>query len=90
MDEQRENYTDRATTTVVEAARNEHDFGGWLAGILAGAAAQLGSTSALTAKRPGSWEAELVQQLVRGTVGWQDEDLKVYATNGEASDSTLP
>jgi hypothetical protein len=86
MEEQRQNYTERATTAVAEAARNEHDFGGWLAGILAGTAAQLGSTSALTAKRPGSWEAELVQQLVKGTVGWQDEDLSIYAGIDDAAE----
>ena len=43
--------------------------------MLARAAADLGSTAALTAGRPGSWEAELVQSLVRGTVGWEDEYL---------------
>jgi hypothetical protein len=89
MDEQRKNYTRRATAAVAEAARNEHDFGGWLAGILARAAAQLGSTTALTAKRPGSWEAELVQQLVKGTVGWQDEDLSIYARADGPHDSRI-
>ena len=64
-----QSYTDRATSAVVEAIREEHDFSGWLAQILATAAAELGSTAALTTGRPGSWEANLVQQLVRGTVG---------------------
>jgi hypothetical protein len=72
-------YTDRAATAVVNAVREEHDFGGWLASVLATAAAELGSTAALTAGRPGSWEADLVQQLVRGTVGWDDDYLTNYA-----------
>jgi len=71
-------YTDRAAVAVVEAVREEHDFGGWLAGVLARAAAELGSTAALIARRPGSWEADLVQQLVRVTVGSEDEHLSDY------------
>ena len=39
---------------------------------------ELGSTAALIASRPGSWEAVLVQQLVRGTVGWDDEYVSSY------------
>jgi hypothetical protein len=74
-----QNYTNRAATAVVDAVRDEHDFGGWLAGVLATAAAELGSTAALTAGRPGSWEADLIQQLVRGTVGWDDDYLANYA-----------
>ena len=72
-------YTDQATTAILGAVREEHDFSGWLAQILATAAAELGSTAALTAGRPGSWEADLVQQLVRGTVGWDDDYLADYA-----------
>ena len=30
------------------------------------------------AARPGSWEADLVERLVRGTVGWDDESLMTY------------
>ncbi len=70
-----DSYTVRAAQAVLEAARSEHDFGGWLAHMLAAAAAELGSTDALTAGRPGSWEADLVQRLVKGTVGWDDEYL---------------
>ncbi len=72
-------YTDRAATAIVDAVREQDDFSGWLAHILATAAAELGSTAALTAGRPGSWEANLVQQLVRGTVGWDDDYLADYA-----------
>ncbi|MCW2901818.1 MAG: hypothetical protein JWO67_4083 [Streptosporangiaceae bacterium] len=60
---------------MVAAVREEHDFAGWLAGILAAAAAELGSSDALIAGRPGSWEASLVDQLVKGTVGPDDEYL---------------
>ena len=74
-----QSYTNRATTAIVDAVRAEHDFSGWLAQILATAAAELGSTASLTAGRPGSWEANLVQQLVRGTVGWDDDYLADYA-----------
>ena len=73
-------YTDRATVAVIEAVPEEHDFGGWLAEVLATAAAELGSTAALVASRPGSREADLVLQLVRGTVGWDDEHLSGYRT----------
>ncbi len=72
-------YTDQATTAILDAVRDQHDFSGWLAQILATAAAELGSTAALTAGRPGSWEANLVQQLVRGTVGWDDDYLADHA-----------
>ena len=60
-----QNHTDRAAAAVLDAVRDEHDFGGWLAQVLATAAAKLGSTAALTSGRPGSWEADLVQRLVR-------------------------
>lgn len=72
-------YTDRAVTAVLDAVRDEHDFGGWVAHVLATAAAELGSTAALTAGRPGSWEADLIRQLVCGTVGWDDDYLADYA-----------
>ena len=75
-----DNYTVGAAQAVLEAARSEHDFGGWLAHVLAAAAAELGSTDALTAGRPGSWEADLVQRLVKGTVGWDDEYLADHKT----------
>lgn len=71
-------YSERAAAAIVEAVAQEHDFGGWLAEVLATAAAELGSTAALTDGRPGSWEADLVRQLVSGTVGWDDEHLGYY------------
>jgi hypothetical protein len=68
-------YTDRAVHTVLAAARTEHDFAGWLAHVLAAVAGQLGSSDALTCGRPGSWEADLVDRLVKGTIGYADEYL---------------
>jgi len=62
-----EDYTRRAVEAVVEAAREHGDFGGWLGEVLVQAADRLGGERALTAGRPGGWEAELVQQLVSGT-----------------------
>jgi hypothetical protein len=72
-------YTRPAIDVITQAASAEHDFAGWLAGALANAAARLGSSDALTAARPGSWEASLVDQLVKGTVGYDDELLPCYA-----------
>lgn len=63
--------------------RAEGDFGSWLASVLTIAAAQLGSASALTAGRPGSWEAQRVDELVFGTAGYDCEDL---ADSGYAAD----
>lgn len=45
------------------------DFADFLASVLAGVAANVGSIDRVTAGRPGSWEADLVGQLLTGTVG---------------------
>lgn len=79
-------YTAAAIRAVTEAADAEHDFAGWLARVLAAVAAAKGSSAALTAGRPGSWEASLVDQLVKGTVGWDDAHLGDYAEPGEGED----
>ncbi len=68
-------YTARAAAAITQAARAEHDFAGWLAGVLADVAGQLGSSDALIEGRPGSWEAALVAQLTAGTVGYDNEAL---------------
>jgi hypothetical protein len=68
-------YTSRAGAATLRAARTEHDFGGWLGQVLAQVAGQLGCSDALTEGRPGSWEASLVDQLVKGTVGYDDKYL---------------
>lgn len=74
MSSRRESYSHTAHTAVLAAAQAEHHLAGWLAALLAGVAADLGSTDPLTAGRPGSWEAELVTRLTKGTVG-RDDDL---------------
>ena len=79
-------YTRDAVRAVTEAVRDEPDFAGWLAGVLAATAAGLGSSGALTVRRPGSWESELVVRLVRGTVGWDDEYLAGYHQAGDGDD----
>jgi hypothetical protein len=75
-------YTRAAVDALTRAVDKEHDFAGWLAGVLAQVAARKGSSEALTAGRPGSWEAALVDQLVKGTVGHDDEYLPEYCDNG--------
>ena len=74
----RQEYTEAAASAIQAAAIGEHDFAGWLAGVLATAAASLGSTAALVQGRPGSWEAADALHLVHGTVGWDDEYLANY------------
>jgi len=71
-------YTSNARRAILQAVRDQHDFAGWIAGVLASVSADLGSTFALTAGRRGSWEADLIQQLVKGTVGHDDDYLADY------------
>ena len=68
-------HTRKAVQALSMAVEKEHDFAGWLADVLARVAARKGSSDALTAGRPGSWEAALIQQLLAGTVGYDDEYL---------------
>jgi hypothetical protein len=75
-------YTRAAVDALTRAVDKEHDFAGWLADVLARVAANEGSSDALTAGRPGSWEAVLVDQLVKGTVGHDDEYLPEYRDDG--------
>lgn len=56
------------------------DFAGFLAEVLAAVAANVGATWRVTAGRPGSWEADLVNQLIAGTVGYDDEYLLQHRT----------
>jgi len=56
------------------------DFADFLASALAAVAANLGGVDRLLAGRPGSWEADLVDQLVHGTVGHDDAGLTEYRT----------
>ncbi len=82
-------YTRQAAAAITRAARAEHDFAGWLAGVLADVAGRLGSSDALTAGRPGSWEAALVDQLVKGTVGHGDEYLPRPAGRARLTDAQV-
>ncbi len=56
------------------------DFAGFLAEVLAAVAANVGGTWRVLAGRSGSWEADLVHQLIAGTVGHDDEYLLAYRT----------
>ncbi len=75
-------YTRQAVKVMARAVDAEHDFAGWLADVLARVASAKGSSDALTAGRPVSWEASLVDQLVKGTVGYDDEGLAAYRAGG--------
>jgi hypothetical protein len=60
---------------LVELIRAAHGDGveitGWIAGALGDVAQALpGGAASLLARRPGSWEADLVRRLVNGTIGW--------------------
>ena len=69
-------YEHDAITALTAMAREEgYDFPGRVAHVLAAVAAELGSSDALIASRPGSWEASFIDRLVKGTVGWDDEYL---------------
>jgi hypothetical protein len=85
----REGYTAVAVRVVTEAARTEHDFAGWLAGVLAAAAGQLGGSDELIIGRPGSWEASFVDQLVKGTVGYGDEYLPGPSGRAKLTDARV-
>jgi hypothetical protein len=82
-------YTGPAVHAITQAARAEHDFAGWLAQVLAAAAGRLGSSDALTEGRPGSWEASLVDQLVKGTVGYDDQYLPGPAGRRKLTDAKV-
>ena len=76
--------TTRDVVTAILAMHREpgYDFPGRVASALASVAAELGSTAALVASRPGSWEAAHILQLVHGTVGWEDEYLAEHKMEG--------
>lgn len=84
-----ETYTARAVAAITQAARSEHDFAGWLAAVLAQVAGQLGSSDALIEGRPGSWEASFVDQMVKGTVGYDDTYLPGPARGRKLSDAQV-
>lgn len=75
-----------AVTAVTRAIRaiNANQRGGdgaeFVTQLLATVAANLGSSDAVTAGRPGSWEAAGVGDLLRSTVGYDDEYLLTNRT----------
>ena len=75
-------HTRAAVEALTRAVEEERDFAGWLADVLAQVAARKGSSDALTAGRPRSWEASLVDQLVKGTVGHDDAYLADFRDDG--------
>lgn len=66
--------------TFVDGHREADDFADFLTSALAAVAANLGDVDLVTAGRPGSWESDLVDQLVRGAVGWDPEHLVARRT----------
>lgn len=65
---------------VVAGHTEPDDFAGILAGVLAAVAANVGGTELLLFGRSGSWEADHVRNLLRGTVGSDDEGLPPHRT----------
>ena len=76
----------KQTRTVGAGTWNEHqeaaDFAELAAIVLASVAANVGGTEELLAGRPGSWEADLVRQLVDGTAGG---DVERYRTHDDGT-----
>lgn len=68
-------YTTRSIAALTEAARTERDFADWFTHVIARVAGEMGSSAALTAGRPGSWESANLDQLLRSAVGGDDEYL---------------
>lgn len=69
-----------ARTTHPDPQAGPLDFADFLAAVLACVTANVGGVERLLAGRPGSWEADLVRQLVEGTVGSDEAYLLAYRT----------
>lgn len=73
--EQWQQLWDTTVATLTAAVQLNHpqhgptDFADFLASALGAVAGNVGSTERITAGRPGSWESDLLAQLVNGTVG---------------------
>lgn len=71
---------------LLAALRTAHaageDVGETIARALARLAAEVGGTHEVIKARPGSWEAALVADLLRGTVGPDDGNLPLYGGPG--------
>ena len=61
--------------------REPADWAEFVTQALAGAAANIGGIEAVLAGRPGSWEADSVRQLLRATVGHEEEYLLEHRTD---------
>lgn len=64
-----------------EGAVEQTDFADFIAGALTAVAANVGGREELLAGRSGSWEADLVRQLIAGTAGYENEHLWPYRTH---------
>lgn len=64
----------------INANQRAGDGAEFVTHLLATVAANLGSSDAVTDGRPGSWEAAGVGDLLRSTVGYDDEYLLTYRT----------
>lgn len=77
--------TTAARGTKIRGAGTPHeqteqaDFADIAAHVLTSVAANLGGTESLLAGRPGSWEADLVRQLVNGTA--PEDEIARYRTD---------
>lgn len=71
----------RSTRTLAGGQVEPADFAGFLASALGAVAGNLGDVELVTIGRPGSWESDLVDQLVRGTVGYGQELLLAHRTD---------
>jgi hypothetical protein len=67
------------------AHQSGEDVGAKIAAALARLAAELGGSRHVVVNRPGSWEAAAVRELLRGTVGPDDEELPRYGPGAGAS-----
>lgn len=74
----------RGTRTIGAGTPNEHtepaDFADIACHVLTAVAANLGGVDELLAGRPGSWEADLIRQIVHGTAGYDPAGLKPWRT----------
>jgi hypothetical protein len=61
------------------------DIGETIARALARLAAELGGSRQVLTNRPGSWEASAVRELMRGTVGPDDEAIDAYGPGAGGS-----
>lgn len=75
-----------AIKIVTSAARlrtangDQYDVAELIANIVSSAAANLGGPEVLLARRPGSWEADYLRQLIEGTIGYDPLDWHKYRT----------